>query len=124
MIIKSKILSFKKNKRLLYFYYFMGYIIPLIISCIFLIDGSYRIQDLNYCLINLKENDKEKVKDINYIFYFIHVLPILYCLFFFSQIIKFYKKMYKIEKRSKIFFYQLNYLYYHYLYFLAVYFFQ
>ncbi len=106
MIIKSKILSFKKNKRLLYFYYFMGYIIPLIVSCIFLIDNSYDMQDLNYCLINLeeKENDEEKVKNINYIFYSIHVLPILYCLFFFSQIIKFYKKMYKIEKRSKIFF--------------------
>ena len=105
MIIKSKILSFKKNKRLLYFYYFMGYIIPLIVSSIFAINDSYDIQDLNYCLINLeeKEND-EKVKDINYIFYSIHVLPILYCLFFFSQIIKFYKKMYKIEKRSKIFF--------------------
>ena len=106
MIIKSEILSFKKNKRLLYFYYFMGYIIPLIISSIFLIDDSYGMQDLNYCLINLeeKENDEEKVKNINYIFYSIHVLPILYCLFFFSQIIKFYKKMYKIEKHSKIFF--------------------
>ena len=119
MIIKSKILSFKKNKRLLYFYYFMGYIIPLIISCIFLIYGSYDMQKLNYCLINIDEKEKK-----NYIFYSIHVLPILYCLFFFSQIIKFYKKMYKIEERSKIFFYQLNYLYYHYLYFLAVYYFQ
>ena len=99
MIIKSKILSFKKNKRLLYFYYFMGYIIPLIISCIFLIYGSYDMQKLNYCLINIDEKEKK-----NYIFYSIHVLPILYCLFFFSQIIKFYKKMYKIEERSKIFF--------------------
>ena len=104
MIIKSKILSFKKNKRLLYFYYFMGYIIPLIISSIFLIDDSYGMQELNYCLINIKENEEKKINDINYIFYSIHVLPILYCLFFFFQIIKFYKKMYKIEKHSKIFF--------------------
>ena len=102
----------------------MGYIIPLIVSSIFLIDGSYGMQDLNYCLINIKENEEKKINDINYIFYSIHVLPILYCLFFFSQIIEFYKKMYKIEKHSKIFFYQLNYLYYHYLYFLAVYYFQ
>ena len=61
MIIKSKILSFKKNKRLLYFYYFMGYIIPLIISSIFLIDDSYGMQDLNYCLINIKENEEKKI---------------------------------------------------------------
>jgi hypothetical protein len=98
MIIKSKILSFKKNKRLLFFYYFIGYIIPLIISCIFLINESYEMQKLNYCLIDIEKNNI-----FNYIFYCIHILPFLYCLFFFSQIFIFYKTMNKIEKHSKIF---------------------
>ena len=102
MIIKSKILSFKKNKRLLFFYYFIGYIIPLIISCIFLIKKSYKMQDLNYCLIDITE-ENDKIKYIKYIFYCIHILPFLYCLFFFSQIFIFYKTMNKIEKHSKIF---------------------
>ena len=124
MIIKSEILSFKKNKRLLFFYYFMGYIIPLIISSIFLIDDSYGMQDLNYCLINIKENEEKKINDINYIFYSIHVLPILYCLFFFLKLLNFIKKCIKLKNILKFFFYQLNYLYYHYLYFLAVYYFQ
>ena len=98
MIIKSQILSFKKNKRLLFFYYFIGYIIPLIISCIFLINKSYDMQELNYCLIDIEKNNI-----FNYIFYCIHILPFLYCLFFFSQIFIFYKTMNKIEKHSKIF---------------------
>ena len=99
MIIKSQILSSKKNKRLLFFYYFIGYIIPLIISCFFLINKSYKMKGLDYCLIDVTEDNEKK----NYIFYCIHIFPFLYCLFFFSQIFIFYKTMNKIEKHSKIF---------------------
>jgi len=93
MIFKNQNLSLQTNKLLLYLYYFTGYIIPLIISCIFLIKKVYNMSKLNYCLIKIKDKDK-----IFYIFYFVHVLPILYCIFFFYQMILFYNKMKKFLK--------------------------
>ena len=93
MKFKNQNLTLQTNKRLLYLYYFTGYIIPLIISCIFLIKKVYNISNLNYCFLKIKDKDK-----IFYIFYFVHVLPILYCIFFFYQMILFYNKMKKFLK--------------------------